>query len=87
MLLIGLHRPVAVGHLGRDALLQPIAADEVPPRPGRKEPRVCKGRQNKYTFMTKPRHDYNANPDSMETCMTDTIYLPKSLYCGGRTTQ
>jgi hypothetical protein len=32
---------------------------EVPPRPGRSEPRVCKDRQNKYTFMTKPRHLFN----------------------------
>lgn len=44
--------------LRRDCLLQSIANDEVPPRPGRNEPRVCKDRQNKYTFMTKPRHLY-----------------------------
>jgi len=42
-----------------DSLLQSIANDEVPPRPGRSEPRVCKDRQNKYTFMTKPRHLYS----------------------------
>jgi len=47
----------------RDALLQTIADDTVPPRPGRKEPRVCKDRQNKYTFMTKPRHLYNLQDD------------------------
>jgi hypothetical protein len=47
----------------REALLQTIANDEVPPRPGRKEPRVCKDRQNKYTFMTKPRHLYNLQDD------------------------
>ena len=43
----------------RDSLLQSIANDKVPPRPGRSEPRVCKDRQNKYTFMTKPRHLYS----------------------------
>lgn len=47
----------------RDTLLQTIADDEVPPRPGRKEPRVCKDRQNKYTFMTKPRHLYSLQDD------------------------
>ena len=46
-----------------EAMLQTIAEDAVVKRPGRKEPRVCKGRQNKYTFMTKPRHSYNANDD------------------------
>lgn len=46
-----------------DSLLQTIADDEVPPRPGRKEPRVCKDRQNKYTFMTKPRHLYTCQDD------------------------
>jgi len=43
----------------REALLQTIADDEVPPRPGRSEPLVCKDRQNKYTFMTQPRYLYN----------------------------
>jgi len=47
----------------REGLLQSIADDEVPPRPGRKEPRVCKDRQNKYTFMTKPRHLYTLQDD------------------------
>lgn len=44
-------------------LLQSIADDPVPIRPGRKEPRVCKDRQNKYTFMTKPRHSYGPPDD------------------------
>ena len=47
----------------RDALLQTIADDAVPPRPGRKEPRVCKDRQNKYTFMTKERRLYGPQDD------------------------
>jgi len=47
----------------REILLQSIADDEVPHRPGRKEPRVCKDRQNKYTFMTKPRHLYSLQDD------------------------
>lgn len=49
--------------LRRDALLQTIADDVVPPRPGRKEPRVCKDRQNKYTIMTKQRHLYTPEDD------------------------
>ena len=44
-------------------LLWTIAHDEVPERPGRKEPRVTKARQNKYTLMTKPRHLYNLADD------------------------
>jgi len=51
----------------REALLQTIADDEVPPRPGRHEPRVCKDRQNKYTFMTKPRYLYNLEDNLAHT--------------------
>ena len=47
----------------RDDLLQTIANDSVPPRPGRKEPRVCKDRQNKYTIMTKERRLYGPQDD------------------------
>ena len=47
----------------RDSLLRSIANDEVPPLHARKEPRVCKDRQNKYTFMTKPRHLYTLQDD------------------------
>jgi len=47
----------------RDDLLWSIAHDEVPERPGRKEPRVLKTRQNKFTYMTKPRHQYNQSDD------------------------
>jgi len=46
-----------------DDLLQTIANDPVIKRPGRKEPRVCKDRQNKFTLMTKPRHLYSAQDD------------------------
>lgn len=48
----------------RDDLLQSIANDAVIKRPGRKEPRVCKDRQNKFTLMTKPRHLYDLNDDA-----------------------
>ena len=48
----------------RDDLLQTIANDPVIPRPGRKEPRVCKDRQNKFTLMTKPRHLYTSFDDA-----------------------
>lgn len=47
----------------RDDLLQSIADDAVIKRPGRKEPRACKDRQNKYTFLTKPRHLYTDSDD------------------------
>jgi hypothetical protein len=47
----------------RDDLLQTIANDPIIKRPGRKEPRVCKDRQNKYTLMTKPRHCYGSTDD------------------------
>ena len=47
----------------RDDLLQTIADDPVIKRPGRKEPRVCKDRQNKYTLMTKPRRCYGPADD------------------------
>lgn len=47
----------------RDDLLQTIANDPVIKRPGRKEPRVCKDRQNKFTLMTKPRRLYASIDD------------------------
>lgn len=47
----------------RDDLLQTIADDPVIKRTGRKEPRVCKDRQNKYTLMTKPRRRYGSEDD------------------------
>ena len=36
-------------------LLRAIASSRVPERPGRKEPRAVKKRQQKYSFLTKPR--------------------------------
>lgn len=45
-------------------MLQSIANDPVIKRPGRTEPRVCKDRQNKYTFLTKPRHLYTPQDDA-----------------------
>ena len=44
-------------------MLASIAEDEVPRRPGRKEPRVLKRRPKSYTFMTKPRSQYTAADD------------------------
>jgi hypothetical protein len=51
-------------HRRRDDLLQSIANDPVIKRPGRKEPRVCKDRQNKFTLMTKPRRFYVLKDDA-----------------------
>ena len=50
-------------HLRLDDMLTSIAADQVPHRPGRKEPRVIKRRPKSYTFMTKPRSQYTAVDD------------------------
>lgn len=45
------HRPHA-----RRALLARVAADQVPFRPGRQEPRACKRRPKAYQLLTRPRH-------------------------------
>jgi hypothetical protein len=39
-------------------LLQSIAADLVPERPGRREPRALKRRPKPYPLLTQPRHQY-----------------------------
>ena len=39
-----------------DVLLITIAADQVPPRPNRSEPRAKKRRPKNYHLLTKPRH-------------------------------
>ena len=41
-----------------DKLLQTIAADIVPDRPGRREPRAVKRRPKPCAWLTKPRHKY-----------------------------
>jgi hypothetical protein len=41
-----------------DKLLQAIAADLVPDRPGRREPRAVKRRPKPGTWLTKPRHEF-----------------------------
>ena len=38
-------------------LLRIVAADSVPQRPGRKEPRAVK-KKSKYPRLTRPRHSY-----------------------------
>jgi hypothetical protein len=42
-------------------MLQSIAADEVPHRPGRLEPRACKRRPKPHALLTSPRHSMKAN--------------------------
>ena len=39
-------------------LLENLAADLVPERPGRREPRAVKRRPKPCTYLTKPRHKY-----------------------------
>lgn len=41
-----------------DSLLQTIAADLVPDRPNRREPRAVKRRPNPCAYLTKPRHKF-----------------------------
>lgn len=42
--------------LARRTLLARIAADQVPLRPGRNEPRARKRRPKNYPLLTRPRH-------------------------------
>jgi hypothetical protein len=41
-----------------DQLLQTLAADLVPERPGRREPRAVKRKKNKYPRLSAPRHKF-----------------------------
>jgi len=42
----------------RTGLLEAIATDEVPPRPGRRQPRAVKRRPKPFPLLTAPRHQY-----------------------------
>lgn len=46
----------------RAELLARIAADRVPIRPGRQEPRAIKRRHKNYQFLTRPRHQFRVSP-------------------------
>jgi len=50
--------PIAKGERIYCTLLKVIAHKAVPDRPGRSEARVRKRRPNAYPFMTKPRHEF-----------------------------
>lgn len=41
-----------------DELLRVLASDQVPERPGRREPRAVKRRPKPYPLLNKPRHEY-----------------------------
>ena len=43
-------------------LLETLAADLVPERPGRREPRAVKRKKNKYPRLDVPRHQYRDRP-------------------------
>lgn len=43
-------------------LLDTLAADLVPERPGRREPRAVKRKKNKYTRLDMPRHKFRDHP-------------------------
>ena len=45
-----------------DKFLQSIAEDEVPDRPGRREPRAVKRRPKPYPILNKPRHKFKDVP-------------------------
>jgi len=46
----------------REQLLQTLASDLVPERPGRRQPRAIKRRQKPYPLLTKPRHLFREIP-------------------------
>jgi hypothetical protein len=52
----GTHRLAQVQFLAR------LAADTVPIRPGRHEPRALKRRHKNYQYLTKPRHRFRVSP-------------------------
>jgi hypothetical protein len=45
-----------------DLLLQTLAQDLVPERPGRREPRAIKRKKNKYPRLNAPRHRFRDHP-------------------------
>ena len=45
-----------------DLLLQTLARDQVPERPGRREPRAIKRKKNKYPRLDAPRHRFRDHP-------------------------
>jgi hypothetical protein len=45
-----------------DLLLQTLALDRVPERPGRREPRALKRQKNKYPRLDAPRHKFQDHP-------------------------
>jgi len=45
-----------------EQLLQTLAADLVPERPGRREPRAVKRKKNKYPRLNVPRHQFRDHP-------------------------
>jgi len=45
-----------------DQLLKTLAADLVPDRPGRREPRAIKRKKNKYPRLNVPRHKFRDHP-------------------------
>lgn len=47
-------------------LLQTLAADLVPERPGRREPRAVKRKKNKYPRLDAPRHKFHDHPKRNE---------------------
>ncbi|MCX6931821.1 MAG: IS4/IS5 family transposase, partial [Verrucomicrobia bacterium] len=51
-----------VSRLARRELLRVIAADLVPRRPDRSEPRAVKRRPKSYQLLSKPRHEMVVSP-------------------------
>lgn len=45
-----------------ELLLETLAKDQVPARPGRREPRAVKRRKNKYPRLNAPRHQFRDHP-------------------------
>jgi hypothetical protein len=62
------HQAIRMSRSARQArrlhgrLLEILARDLIPPRPGRNEPRAIKRRRKPYSLLTKPRHLYRELP-------------------------
>lgn len=61
------------------ALLACIAAGEIPPRPGRREPRAVKSRCKGYETLTKPRHLFREKTKGESLAKARRPKQPRSL--------
>ncbi len=65
-------------------LLRVIAADPVPDRPGRGEPRVLKRRPKPFPLLNKPRHQFQEIPHYNRYWKVSVLATPSGQQDGGR---